>query len=172
MLTISHLCLSALPRATKELVPTTAQTALRRVSVAGVSEIKSDDERKDRDGLPTLHAFDGKAGDDLDADEGYQRWARRQHKGDLDEWIYGSKSLIKPYMDQAEIEWVCHLVISKSLIKPYMDQAEIEWVCHLVIDSLMRTKSKYSQVLGLRAFWTQEGLQMVRPSASRALWLP
>ena len=150
MLTISHLCLSALPRATKELVPTTAQTALRRVSVAGISEIKSDDERKDRDGLPTLHAFDGKAGDDLDADEGYQRWARRQHKGNLDEWIYGGK----------------------SLIKPYMDQAEIEWVCHLVIDSLMRTKSKYSQVLGLRAFWTQEGLQMVRRSASRALWLP
>ena len=36
-LTISHLCLSALPRATKE-VPTTAQTALRRVSVAGNSE--------------------------------------------------------------------------------------------------------------------------------------
>ena len=33
----SHLCLSALPRATKELVPTTAQTALRRTGRPGAS---------------------------------------------------------------------------------------------------------------------------------------
>ena len=64
----------------------------------------SDDEREDLDGLPTLRAFDGNAGDDLDADEGYQRWARRHYKGGLDEWIYGGKCPIKPYMDQAEIE--------------------------------------------------------------------
>ena len=110
----------------------------------------SDDESGSFDKLPKVLVFDGDAEGYLDADEAYQRWARRHYKGGLDKWIYGGK----------------------CPIKPYMDQAEIEWVCHLVIDSLMRTKSKYSQVLGLRAFWTQEGLQMVRRSASRALWLP
>ena len=37
----------------------------------------SEDEREDRDRLPKLHTFDGNAEGYLEADEGYQRWARR-----------------------------------------------------------------------------------------------
>ena len=51
----------------------------------------SDDEHESRDRLPKLREFDGNAEDYLDADEGYQRYARRYYKGGIDEWIYGGK---------------------------------------------------------------------------------
>ena len=41
----------------------------------------SDDERESRDRLPKLREFGGDAADYLDADEGYQRYARRHYKG-------------------------------------------------------------------------------------------
>ena len=55
----------------------------------------SDDEHESRDRLPKLREFDGNAEDYLDADEGYQRYARRYYKGGIDEWIYGGKCPIK-----------------------------------------------------------------------------
>ena len=64
----------------------------------------SDDEREGSDKLPKLRVFDGNADYYLDADEGYQRWARRHYKGGLDEWIYGGKCPIKPDMEEEEIE--------------------------------------------------------------------
>ena len=67
----------------------------------------SDDEHESRDRLPKLREFDGNAEDYLDADEGYQRYARRHYKGGLDEWIYGGKCPIKPDMDEEEIEEIC-----------------------------------------------------------------
>ena len=45
--------------------------------LAGISEIMSDNDREDHYGLPKINVFDGNAEDDLDADESYQRWARR-----------------------------------------------------------------------------------------------
>ena len=51
----------------------------------------SDDERSSYDKLPRVLVFDGDAESYLDADEAYQRWARRHYKGGLDKWIYGSK---------------------------------------------------------------------------------
>ena len=51
----------------------------------------SDDERSSFDKLPRVLVFDGDAESYLDADEAYQRWARRHYKGGLDKWIYGGK---------------------------------------------------------------------------------
>lgn len=94
----------------------------------------SDDEREDRDRLPKLREFDGNAEDYLDADEGYQRYARRHYKGGIDEWIYGGKCPIKD------------------------DLEEIEEICHQIVDSLMRTKPKYAEVLwNSEHFWTGGG---------------
>ena len=67
----------------------------------------SDDERGSFDKLPKVLVFDGDAEGYLDADEAYQRWARRHYKGGLDKWIYGGKCPIKPGMDQAEIARIC-----------------------------------------------------------------
>ena len=53
----------------------------------------SDDEHESRDRLPKLREFDGNADDYLDADEGYQRYARRHYKGGLDEARGGKKPL-------------------------------------------------------------------------------
>ena len=44
----------------------------------------SDDERSSLDKLPRVLVFDGDAESYLDADEAYQRWARRHYKGGLD----------------------------------------------------------------------------------------
>ena len=41
----------------------------------------SDDERSSLDKLPRVLVFDGDAESYLDADEAYQRWARRHYKG-------------------------------------------------------------------------------------------
>ena len=41
----------------------------------------SDDERSSSDRLPRVLVFDGDAEGYLDADEAYQRWARRHYKG-------------------------------------------------------------------------------------------
>ena len=46
----------------------------------------SDDERSSFDKLPKVLVFDGNAEGYLDADEAYQRWARRHYKGGLDKW--------------------------------------------------------------------------------------
>ena len=46
----------------------------------------SDDERSSFDKLPKVLVFDGDAEGYLDADEAYQRWARRHYKGGLDKW--------------------------------------------------------------------------------------
>ena len=98
----------------------------------------SDDERSSFDKLPKVLVFDGDAESYLDADEAYQRWARRHYKGGLDKWIYGGKCPIKPGMDQAEIARICHLVIA-STTRTHPKYAEVLW------DSLL--------------FWTQSGLE-------------
>ena len=70
----------------------------------------SDDERSSFDKLPRVLVFDGDAESYLDADEAYQRWARRHYKGGLDKWIYGGKCPIKPGMDRAELARSCAAV--------------------------------------------------------------
>ena len=50
------------------------------------------------DKLPEINVFDGSDDGYLDADEAYQRWARRHYKGGLDQWIYGGKCPIVPSM--------------------------------------------------------------------------
>ena len=86
----------------------------------------SDDERSSFDKLPRVLVFDGDAESYLDADEAYQRWARRHYKGGLDKWIYGGKCPIKPGMDQAEIARICHLVID-STTRTHPKYAEVLW---------------------------------------------
>ena len=86
----------------------------------------SDDERSSFDKLPRVLVFDGDAESYLDADEAYQRWARRHYKGGLDKWIYGGKCPIKPGMDQAEIARICHLVIA-STTRTHPKYAEVLW---------------------------------------------
>ena len=77
----------------------------------------SDDEREDRDRLPKLREFDGNAEDYLDADEGYQRYARRHYKGGIDEWIYGGKCPIKDDLEEEEIEEICHQIVASLQVQ-------------------------------------------------------
>ena len=102
----------------------------------------SDDERSSSDRLPRVLVFDGDAESYLDADEAYQRWARRHYKGGLDKWIYGGKCPIKAGMDRAEIERICHLVIA-STTRTQSKYAEVLW------DSLLFWTSPFYSVVGL-----------------------
>ena len=69
------------------------------------------------DKLPEITVYDGSDDGYLDADEAYQRWARRHYKGGLDQWIYGGKCPIVPSMGIGEIHRICRL-IGESAVRP------------------------------------------------------